>query len=200
MKRMSYLSIYFLIFLFGCTNYESEKYILYENEVITEIIPDLLSLEHYQIPNIENCSIFLIDELDNEIHKSIPEDTRLSVSREISPESIEERELFKPFINRRIKSRKLNTRINCNNLNLTLINLDDFQNRKRTEKPDTNMNDSISEIYLILTRIAFNKTKEKGYLNYTVYCGEACFWTNNIEIKMVNGKWIISKLFSGSIA
>jgi len=209
MNRTKYLLIYLLSLLLACTNYESEEYISYENKVIKEIIPELLSLKHYQIPNIESVSIFLINELGNEIEadtiyeetsKTISADTVLLISQEISPESIEEQTLFEPFLRRQIKSRKLDIEINSENLNLKLISLADFQNRKRTAKNEPYSDKSITEIYLILTRISFDRNKEYGYLNYTVFCGEDCFWTNNVEIKKVNNKWIITRILSGSIA
>ena len=209
MKRTKYILIYLIIFLLACTNYESEEYISYENEVIKEIIPELLSLKQYQISNIENVSIFLINELGNEIeadtvyeetYKTISADTVRLINREISTEPLEERTLFEPFLRRQIRSRKLNIEINYENLNLKLISLADFQNRKRTAKNEPYGDKSITEIYLILTRISFDRNKEYGYLNYTVFCGEDCFWTNNVEIKKVNNKWIITRILSGSIA
>ena len=206
---IKYTLISILIILSGCTNYESSKYISFENEVIKEIIPELLNLENFQIPNIENVSIILINELVNEIevdtvfdeeYKTISEDTVLLISREISPKSLEERELFKPFLTEKIRSRKLNTEIDYENLSLEQISLNDFQKRSVLGISRDRYNESITKVYLILTRISFNKTKEFGYMNFTILCGEACFWTNNIEIKEVNGKWIVSRLFSGGIA
>jgi hypothetical protein len=195
--------------LVGCTNYESEKYISFENEVIKEIIPELLNLEHYQIPNLENVSIFLVNELGDEIdadtvyeekYEPISEDTILLVSREILSESLEERKLFKAFIKDQIKSRTLETEIVYENLNLKKVSFADFHNRNKVVKPDSVFNESITEVYLILTRISFDRKKEYGYLNYTIFCGEACFWTNNIEIKKTDNKWIVSRILSGSIA
>jgi len=54
--------------------------------------------------------------------------------------------------------------------------------------------------YLSISRIIFNSKFNKGYLHFDFICGEGCAWDNNIEIKKINGKWKITKYFSGGIA
>jgi len=51
-----------------------------------------------------------------------------------------------------------------------------------------------------ISRILFNRNFDVGYLSYGFYCGQGCFWCENVEIKKINGKWKISEHYSGGIA
>ena len=57
------------ISIFSCTNYDSEKYILNENEVIIDIIPDLIDLNDMISMNnykSDSLNLYLNSTLNNE--------------------------------------------------------------------------------------------------------------------------------------
>ncbi len=209
MKLLKYILILIILFLLGCTNFEGKKYISFENDVIKEIIPELLTLEHFAIRDIENVSVFIVNELDNKIEVvgfvedeyNILPDEKLFFSRSEKEQMYnDEIKLFKPFLKGKIKSRNLNAEINYTHLNVKQISLERFENRKTSDFYNKINPGKVTKAYLKLTRIAFNRSRDLGYLNFTIFCGEGCFWKYNIEIKKVNEKWKVSRLFSGSIA
>ena len=174
------LSILVFFTLFGCSNFESEEYIKEENKAINKLIPKLFSIKNYEIDNIENVEIFVITSLTNEI-EIISDDEQKII-------------LFEPFLAKSINNRILNFEFNYKNLNITQISKQQFEKKYPIDNKGSN------EIYLLISRISFNQTFDLGYMNYQIYCGEGCFWSNNIEIKRIKGQWVISRLLSGNIA
>ena len=119
--------------------------------------------------------------------------------------------LFAPLQNGKLKKRIFDYQFEYSNLQVELIPEcpDKFEELKQSEYYDTFsrwLYSKCSELkeneygFLYISRIIFNRCFDKGYLSYEFWCGEGCWWTGNIEIIKVNGKWEVSREFSGEIA
>ena len=103
-----------------------------------------------------------------------------------------EKKKFFPFFIGSIKERKLNhTFINSK---LIIEQVSEEIYRKKIANFDG------TSSFLGISRIVFNRNFDTGYLSYGFFCGPSCAWSDNIEIKKIDGKWKITEKFSGGIA
>ena len=206
--RNKILILFVFSLLCSCRNYESEKYIAKENEAINDIIPLLIKNDEIVKGNdfdTNNLKIFLISSLTAEIYNIYEPKARSEEEIVLWYETEEERtfykerykkfekeqKLFAPLINGVLKERILDYKFEYSNLKVELISdtIYFFTELKQNEYGR-----------LAISRIIFNRSFDKGYLAYGFYCGEGCYWSNNIEIVKINGKWKISETFSGGIS
>ena len=194
------------ISIFSCTDYDSEKYILNENEAITDIIPDLIDLNDMISMNnykTDSLNLYLNSALNNEnitfteqfdSFLNTPENDSLKVKFN------REKLAFKAFTKKSINPRNLDIEIKYSNLNVIIIPSNEHS--KNITKTYNEKSDIDKNIFgsLDMSRIIFDKKYEIGYLSYGFYCGEGCFWCSNIQIRKINGKWKISETYSGGIA
>ena len=210
-----FLIIVLIIFSFSsCQNYESEEYIKTENQAISDIILEMTNFEEMKRSNEwknEKLKLYIISGLDtftagtsepngydigsNGINYS---QERIKENKREFEENLEKYEneqgLFADLKKGKIKKRKLNFSFENEYLNIQLIEVEKIKKLEnfKTKKAELG--------YLSVSRIIFNRNFTKGYLHFNFICGEGCAWDNNIEIKKINGKWKITKYFSGGIA
>jgi hypothetical protein len=194
------------IFTISCKNYESEKYILNENEAIIDIIPDLIDLNNMISMNnfkSDSLNLYVNSTLhNNNITFNEQNDSFLDKYENDSLKEIfnKEKTDFKAFTEKSIKPRNLNIEIKYSNLNIIIISSNEHtRNITKTYNEKSEIDKNIFGS-LDLSRIIFDEKYEIGYLSYGFYCGEGCFWSSNIQIRKINGKWKISETYSGGIA
>lgn len=209
---MKYWQFVFLSFLlFGCRDYESEKYISEEEVAIEELFAKFIQLDEMLSMNDYGDSIptlYIISQLDNtvqvyqdSIETIIREDsTGTYITRELSAKTVEENELFAPLTSGDFNKRVLTNSIQHELLDIRMLQETEFQNEHLGNIVDRMEKNKRVFGYLFLTRIIFNRDFTVGYLGYAFFCGAGCAWDNNIEIRKEKGKWIISRYFSGGIA
>lgn len=199
-----------LISLVGCINYETEKYFDQENKAINDIIPQMIDYhEMVKMNSLDtlNLKLFLIATLDTQIYEIYKPDGYVvsENGNNLPDEEITERQkeyeedlekykqelkLFSALKNGSVKRRILDYKFEYSTLKIELI----------PERPHE-LNLKQNEFgYLYVSRILFNRSYDTGYLSFSFYCGEGCAWDNNIEIVKINGRWKISRYFSGGIA
>lgn len=205
------LLILFSFLIFGCRDYENQKYFSEEEEAIEELIAEFIQLDEMLSMNNYGDSIpilYVISQLDNKIQvyqdttETITKEdsTGTYVTRELSPSTVEENELFEPLTSGDFNKRILAKSLQHDLLNIVMLPETEFQNEHlgnivgRMEQ-----NEGIYG-YLYLTRIIFNRDYTVGYLGYAFFCGAGCAWNDNIEIRKEGGKWVISRYFSGGIS
>ena len=184
--------------LFGCRDFESDKYYSEEEAAINGLFTQFIDLEAMLSMNEYENSIpilYIINQLDSEVH--IHQD---SVDNQLSEGTIEENTLFKPLTSGLLKKRNLPNSVQHKLLNVMMLSEEDFQTEHRANIVERLENNRRILGYLHLTRIIFNKDFTVGYLGYDFYCGVGCAWNNNIEIRKENGQWIIVRYLSGGIA
>lgn len=207
--KVSLILICISLLCISCTDYDSEKYIQTENQAIQDIMLELIDFDFMskgRNTNSQKLNLYLsatLDTITATIYEpsgyttaingtSLPEKDIIegkNIYKEDLKKYRKEKQLFKPFKKGRIKKRKLHHIFEYPNLEVKLVTDID---RKPLD---------IQEMgYLYISRVVFNNSYNKGYLSYFYFCGEACFWNNNIEIIKVNGTWKVSKEFSGGIA
>ena len=185
-----------------------------ENEVINDLILEMTHFEEMKKANkwenkqLELYIISTLDTLTASTHK--PKGYRIAINgidyteKEIEQakkefeEDLEkyekEEQLFADFKNGEIKPRKLNLIFKNEKLNIKLIEKEQIEKLENFETKENEFG------YLFISRIIFNRNFTKGYLHFEFICGIGCAWDNNIEVIKVNGKWKITKHFSGGIA
>ena len=195
------LSIFFLSVI-SCRKYESREYFENENNAIIDIIPELIDL-NYMIKSRDKKELKLIvnRELDIKNISFIEEkfDYYSTLKEKDSLKDIIKREKngFKPFTDKKLLKRDLRIQIKYDDLEIVIKS---FENKKLFETfQKKSKNENILGC-LIISRIIFDKKYESGYMTFGFYCGDGCFWSNNIQIKKINEKWIISERFAGGIA
>lgn len=209
MKYWQFIFVSFL--LFGCTGCESEKYVSEEEMAIEELFTEFIQLDEMLSINDYGDSIptlYLISQLDNTdqvyqdtIETIIKEDSAgIYITRELSPKTVEENEMFEPLTSGDFNKRVLTNTVHHELLNIQMLPETEFQNEHLGNIVERMEQDRRIFGYLYLTRIIFNRDYTVGYLGYAFFCGTGCYWDNNIEIRKEGGKWIISKHFSGGIA
>lgn len=204
----TYIKLLFLsltLFATGCQNYESTLYLEEESKVICDIIPELVTL--YSIDSTAPRGIlYVVNKQDTIIYKrEKPRSISFNVE---SVESFEknfaeerkrydkefeeyefEKDVFKPILNGKLQPRIFEN-CNCPDIAISLIDIDKIK--------DSFAKNEIGTLHL--SRIVFNFNLDKGYLNYTFFCGEGCAWGGNVEIVKKNGTWIFVRELSGWIA
>ena len=214
-KMNRFIIIAILIFSFiSCQNYNSDKYIKIENEAISDLILEMTHfVEMKKGNNRENnrTKLFILSTLDtvtastyepkgytiavNDIDFTKKEIEQAKKEFEENLEKYEKEEkLFANFKNGVIKPRKLTSTFNNEKLNIELIKNEEVERLENFEVKKNEFG------YLFISRIVFNRNFTKGYLHYEFICGIGCAWDDNIEIEKVNGKWKITKYYSGGIA
>ncbi|WP_461637132.1 hypothetical protein [Labilibaculum euxinus] len=183
-KKMTILIL--LSSLIGCMNYETEKYIDQENKAINEIIPQMIKYhEMVKMNNLDtlNLRLFLISTLDTqicEINKpdgfvisengvKLPNEEIKEGQKEYE-ENIEkyklEMRLFSALRNGTLNKRVLDYKFEYLTLKIELI-------------PEQNLDYKLKQNefgYLKVSRIILNRKYDKGYLSFSFYCGEGCYW------------------------
>lgn len=199
-----------LLTLCSCRNFDSDKYIDNENKAINDIIHQMINYQERVKMNkidtndlklyiirtldIEICEIyepegFIISESGNKLPEKEIKDGKRIYEEELEKFNKEQKQ-FSPLKDGTLKKRILDYKFEFVDLEVELI----------SESPqEFNLNENEFG-YLHISRIIFNKSFDKGYLSFSFYCGEGCFWTNNIEIIKADDKWKISKYLSGGIA
>ena len=210
---MVYRIFILLVFslLYSCRSYDSEKYISHENEAINDIIVQLIQYDKMVEMNYldtNHLKIFLISSLDTAIYNiHVPREferyynvSKCTVSEieeykkiyeEMCKKHKKEQKAFMPIKKGVLKKRILEYKFSYPNLQVEIISEypEKFGELKQNEYG-----------FLYISRIIFNKQFDKGYLSYDFWCGQGCWWSENIEIVKINGKWKISEAFSGGIA
>ena len=196
-----------LLSLYSCRNYESKEYITIENGAINDIIRQLINYDDMVKWNdfdTTNTKILLTSTLGTDIMNiDEPEDfdryfnvnrikdSEMEYYKKLYSEMIKnhkkEREAFAPLTKGKLKERIFDYQLEYPNLQIELI--PEYSELKENEYG-----------FLYISRIIFNRCFDKGYLSYAFWCGEDCYWSGNIEIIKVNGKWEMSEEFSGRIA
>jgi len=192
----------------SCQNYDSDKYIKTENKAINDIILEITQFEEMKNLNEwknKKLKLYIVSKLDtntNEIIKPTGYDIS-SNGVEYTKERIEKNKktfeenladykhesfLFSDLKKGKIKARTLNYNFTNEQLKIELIEKNDF------DKDHSKENDFG---YLNISRVIFNKWFTKGYLSFSFICLDGCGWGENIEIKKINGKWKLTKSFSG---
>jgi hypothetical protein len=198
----------FILSLYSCRNYDSEKYISYENGAIQDLIPQMIKLDailqskYYEFDSITLLVNSTLDTAISEIYEpfgfevainGVPLEEDVIREREKTyfeelDQSEKEKKLFSALINGSIKERNLKYSFNIPQLKVKLTEGRNFEFE----------NNEIGFLYI--SRIIFNRNFDKGYLSYSFYCGPSCAWENNIEIVKTNGYWKITQYFSGGMA
>ena len=196
-----------LLSLYSCRNYESKEYITIENGAINDIIRQLINYDDMVKWNdfdTTNTKILLTSTLGTDIMNiDEPEDfdryfninrikdSEMEYYKKLYSKMIKnhkkEREAFAPLTKGKLKERIFDYQFEYSNLQIELI--PEYSELKENEYG-----------FLYISRIIFNRCFDKGYLSYAFWCGEGCYWSGNIEIIKVNGKWEMSEEFSGRIA
>lgn len=182
-----------------------------ENEAINDIILEMTKFEEMKNLNEwkdEKLKLYIVSKLDTTTTWTIKSTgfdigangidyskKRVKENKKEFEENLEEfekeEELFADFKKGKIKPRNLNYSFENNKLNITYIEPEKIINF------DTKKNEFG---YLFISRVIFNRAFTIGYLHFNFICGIGCAWDNSIKIKKVNGKWKITKYFSGGIA
>ena len=204
---------FMILSLSSCVNYNSENYINAENEAIKEIIPLLTDFKRMSKMNnkdIKKLKLYLISTLNTRISEIYDPKGKYIISADgidLSESEIlenktqnlkeikrarNEKEIFADLIDGTIRERKLDYEFEYPNLKIELVSKNADINNNNLTKNEFG--------YLLISRIILNRNFDKGYLSYTFYCGSACVWAENIEIKKIDGKWKITEIFSGGIA
>ena len=206
------LIVLFLVLstVYGCRNYDSERYINCENEAINDILRQLIDYDEMVKMNdfdTTRLTLLLISRLDTityDIYEpdgyvistngvKLP-DSEIKENKKDYEERLEkfkkEQRLFAPLKNGKFKQRILDYKFEYSNLQVELI--PEFPNILELKQNEYG--------FLYISRIIFNRSIDKGFLSYSFLCGEGCYWAGNIEIIKINGKWEISEFFSGGIA
>lgn len=214
MTRFLIIAVLIIFSFSSCQNYKSEEYIEMEKVAISDIILELTQFEKIKNSNQwenEKFKLYLISELGISTARTIKptgynigengidyskekiEENKKEFERELEKYEYEEK-LFAKLKKGKISKRKLNSSFENDFLEIELI---DSEKIRELESFKTKKNELG---YLSISRIIFNRDLNKGYLHFDFICGEGCAWDNNIEIKKINGKWKITKYFSGGIA
>jgi hypothetical protein len=204
-----------LIFSFlGCQNYDNEEYIRMENIAINDIVLEMTKFEEMKNlnePKIEKLKLYIVSKLDTTAAWTIKPNGydigangidytkgRIEENKKEFEEKLEEFELeeklFIEFKKGKIKARSLNYSFENEKLNIELIDKEIIEKLGSFQIKENEFG------YLTISRIIFNSDFTKGYLHFDFICGVGCSWNNNIEIIKINGKWKITKYFSGGIA
>lgn len=209
LKYYQVIIIFSISTLIRCQNDLSEEYIKIENQAINDIIPGLINLKSMtEMKNLDSDSLklFLISSLDTQIiNIRQPEGYTIAINGiDLPKEDIErnkriyekdfldyktEIKLFAPINNGTMSARTLNHTFTCQSLQIELVSEFKSPQLKKHEIG-----------YLSLSRIYFNQNFDIGHLSFGVQCGIGCAWSYNIEIRKNDGKWKITKYFSGGIA
>lgn len=200
-----------LFSIISCKDFETEEYMKIENEAIGDIVLEMTDFEEMtklRESKTKRLTLFISNVLDTTTaHNAKPESYFTgrngdSFSRETIEENKREFEeglekfkreeaLFKNFKSGRINKRILKNNFDIKDLDIEFVDIEKL----------VNLNLKKNEFgFLLISRIDFNRTFTKGYLHYTFFCGDACAWSNNIEIQKIDGKWTITEYFSGGIA
>lgn len=200
--------LYFVISisLFSCSKYNSKEYLSKENELITQLIPQMTDLEDMIEMNQDYYSVVapslyiynelipttLACQLGPYIVKKVDDEWVYidSFYYDWDKESIEFK-LFKPLINGKLPQRKLELNTTYKGVNAKLVNKH-FYNLYSRKKDDSVFG------FLVISRAIIKN--DKAYLSYSFSCGDQCFWNDNLEAELIDGKWVISNCFSGGIA
>lgn len=201
----------FVFLLIGCRDYESEQYGLEEDLAIEQLVSEFTDAEYMLSANeytSERPKLFIVSKLDNSV--KIVEDfvetfseadgVRVYIERELSEQTIEERKVFKALTKGVLEVRLLTADIRHDSLTIEVISEEVFKYKTKEGLGVESEKDADFFGYLLLSRIIFNRDFTVGYMHYAFYCGVGCFWWNNIEIIKRQGKWSISKRYSGGIA
>ena len=210
MKKFTFIVLILFSFL-SCQNSDSDEYINIENEAINDIILEMTDFEEMKkLNNWKNqkLKLYIVSKLDTTT-AGTPRPTGYDTSSngiKYSKEKIEENKknfeinseryrieegLFAELKKGRIKARNLDYPFESDKLDIEFVESVKFRKFNPIENEFG---------YLSISRIIFNKDFTTGYLHYNFICGTGCAWHNNIEIKKVNGKWVITDYFSGGMA
>jgi hypothetical protein len=213
MNKLGIITIIIFSFL-NCQNFDSKKHMKIENEVIKDLILEMTLFEEMKKGNNwgnKRLKLFIVSTLDTLTASTYkPKGYRIAINDiDFTEEEIEkakkefeedlekyekEEELFADLKNGKIKPRILNSVFKNEKLNIELIEKERIEKLENFETKENEFG------YLFISRIIFNRNYTKGYLHFEFICGIGCAWDNNIEVKKVNGKWKITKHFSGGIA
>ena len=208
MKIQHYIFVSFVFLVLGCKDYTSVEYITEEDKAIQQLIPEFTDLDNMFLGNqIEDNSVKLIivsqlntnirfgDSLEKRIIKEESGNNHQQFEMVESASYKEETDLFIDFIDGSIQERKVDHKFTHPRLEIIT---------KQEDKDNHFFNQVQSDSTLFgclwISRISFDNSFETGYLSYFFYCGQGCAWNNNIEIKKIDGQWIITRRFSGGIA
>ncbi|BDD07723.1 hypothetical protein FUAX_01550 [Fulvitalea axinellae] len=181
--------------LTSCRNYNSEEYLKMEEQAINELIPMMTDLQYMTKANhagIDSLKLYIISSLDTTIYPPHFPTNDLDINYQDDLRRYnKENRLFAPIINGTLKKRSIQNNFTCKGLIIDLAPLENSM--------DLAKNPDVLGV-LTISRIYFERGFKKGYLSYTFYCGTGCCWSNNVEIRKIDGKWIFSEIFSGGIA
>lgn len=206
MENYKYLIIIIVVLLCSCKNYNNENYLQQESLAIDQLITEII-----QYDKIDTKTDYQTLLLTNKLHTNIilgPSEEVIVLETNgdtILTESIipniykEEKRAFKPFLKDKLKPRKIENLIKNSNFEIELIDETELISNEENIFSRINTDKSILGV-ITFSRIVFTNNFNIGYLSYSFYCGNGCAWNNNIEIKKINGKWKITKHFSGGIA
>jgi len=177
MKKIYILIISAILFT-SCNNFETEKYHEAEYEAINDLILEMTDYQNMsQMNNYgENkLTIYLSSTLNTETATMTLPNGWITGSNGVKYS----------------KDQVMNYKFNVPNLIVKISKDSDLINHNLKKSDFGNLE---------ISRIIFNADLNKGYLHYTFFCGQGCFWNNNIEIRKINDKWQIVKYYSGGIA
>jgi len=186
MKNSKYFFLAIVLIFISCSRYNDLDYQAEENKAVIDIIPILVEADYmlsYNDYKTKRPILYLLKELSGYIDTTY-----------INIDNIDKNDLklIKSLVDGTIPDRQLNDTIfdKYNNFIVNVLSKKDYEKYHADNYPEKMTKDNnVVFGYLWISRFVFNRQLNKGYLNYTFFCGDACAWGATIEVKKVNNKW-----------
>lgn len=171
---------------------ESEEYENEEVAAYNSILNEIADTTNYYVK--EKIAVFFLFDTLTELDNS-----RTAIGPESENEYLEER-----FEKRKIDADKITgidrykfvraTRYPKDSLVKTTMNIviQDEINLKETEY--------FTQRWLTFSRICFDKDLSKGFLYFSIWCGNLCSQNDRLDIEKVDGKWKVKARHKGPIS
>lgn len=168
----------------SCSRYDSCRYFEEECRAIIDLVPLMVDLDYmiaFNKYSVKKPLLYIINELHGEIYKIESEKLKLKDRKILNL-------LIRGDIPNRLITQK-NIASNLSEVKLVVVDKEKFESNVRNK---TNLTKETFG-YLVISRIAFDRKFQVGFVEYYFFCGEACAWKSIIKIKKNNDKWVREK-------
>ncbi|NOQ27736.1 MAG: hypothetical protein GQ564_20425 [Bacteroidales bacterium] len=183
MKHFRIILLAWLVVFSGCNRHDDCRYFEEECHAIIDLVPLMVDLDYmiaHNNYNLEKPSLFIINELYGKIYKIKNEElTR------------KDQKILDPLIRGKMSDRLITQKIVSDFSKIKLVVLDKMEFETHIQNKNNIVNDVFG--YLVVSRIAFDRKYQVGFVEYSFFCGEACAWKSLIKIIKINNKWIKDK-------
>lgn len=183
MKHLRVIFLTWIIVFSGCNRYDSCRYFEEECHAINDLIPLMVDLDYmiaHNKYNVEKPSLFIINKLYGNVNSIKEEELTRKDKRTLNP-------LISAKMSDRLITKK--TVLDFSKIKVVVLDKEKFELQTKNK---TNIAKNTFG-YLVISRIAFDKKYQVGFVEYYFYCGDACAWKSMIKIKNNNNKWIKEK-------